>query len=161
MTRREREVTDLGIIRTILEGGKYLHLALVDEGMPYVLPMNYGFELEGGRLTIYLHCANAGYKLDVIAKNPVCAFALESDVVPFEGKLPCQYGNAYSSVMGRGTVAVVADVEEKKKAMSVLMKTQTGKDFSFDDKLVSIVKVLKITVSEFTAKRRPMPKEEL
>ena len=29
--------------------------------------------------------------------------------------------------------------EEKKKAMSILMKTQTGKDFTFDDKLVGVL----------------------
>lgn len=160
MTRREREITDLRVIRTILEQGKYLHLALVDDGMPYVLPMNYGFTLDGDKLTLYLHCAVKGYKLDVIAKNPACAFALEGEVMPFAGEIACQYGNAYSSVMGRGRVEVVADVEEKKEAMSILMKTQTGKDFTFNDRLVSIVTVLKIDVTEFTAKRRPLPKEE-
>ena len=48
-------------------------------------------------------------------------------------------------------------VEEKKKAMSVLMKTQTGRDFSFDDRLVSIVAVIRIDVEEYTAKHRPIP----
>ena len=37
------------------------------------------------------------------------------------------------------------------------MKTQTGKDFSFNEQLVSIVNVIKIHVTEFTAKKRPMP----
>ena len=46
-------------------------------------------------------------------------------------------------------------MEEKKKGLSVLMKTQTGKDFTFDDKMVSIVSVIKIDVAEYTAKERP------
>ncbi len=37
------------------------------------------------------------------------------------------------------------------------MKTQTGKDFEFDDKMVSVVSVIRIDVSEYTAKKRPMP----
>ena len=41
--------------------------------------------------------------------------------------------------------------------MSILMKTQTGKDFSFDDKLVSIVSVIRIDAAEYTAKHRPLP----
>lgn len=159
MTRREREVTDLQQIREILDAGKVIHLGLVDDGMPYVVPMNYGFEMENGKLTIYLHSSNKGYKLDVIRKNPVCCFEMDCNVVPFEGKVACQYGNAYSSVMGRGVVEIVEDVELKKKAMSLLMKTQTGKDFTFDDRLVSIVTVLRIVVSEYTAKRRPLPAE--
>ena len=36
------------------------------------------------------------------------------------------------------------------------MKTQTGKDFTFDDKMVSIVSVIRIDVAEYTAKQRPM-----
>jgi hypothetical protein len=37
------------------------------------------------------------------------------------------------------------------------MKTQTGKDFTFDERMVSIVSVIKITAREFTAKKRPKP----
>ena len=52
-------------------------------------------------------------------------------------------------------------VEEKKKALSVLMKTQTGKDFEFEDKMVAFVSVIRIDVSEYTAKYRPMPKTNM
>ena len=54
---------------------------------------------------------------------------------------------------------IVEDVEEKKKAMAILMKTQTGKDFTFDEKLVSIVAVIRIDVAEYTAKHRPLPEK--
>ena len=64
---------------------------------------------------------------------------------------------AYRSVMGRGYGTLVADVEEKEKALSLLMKQQTGKDFTFDEKLVSIVNVIRIDVKEFTAKERKLP----
>ena len=37
------------------------------------------------------------------------------------------------------------------------MKTQTEKDFVFEDKMVSFVSVIRIDVAEFTAKRRPSP----
>ncbi len=37
------------------------------------------------------------------------------------------------------------------------MKQQTGKDFTFDEKLVSIVNVIRIDVKEFTAKERKLP----
>lgn len=78
-------------------------------------------------------------------------------LVPFEGEVACQYGVCYSSIIGRGTTEIVDDVEEKKRALSILMKTQTGKDFSFDDRMFSIVSVIKIHVSEYTAKHRPLP----
>ena len=59
--------------------------------------------------------------------------------------------------MGKGTATLVEDVEAKKQAMTILMKTQTGKDFSFNDRLVSIVTVIRIDVHEYTAKHRPLP----
>ena len=46
--------------------------------------------------------------------------------------------------------------QEKIKALSVLMKTQTGKDFEFNEKLVSIVSVIRIDCDYYTAKHRPL-----
>ena len=119
MTRREREVTDINDILQIINETKILHLGLSDEGWPYVVPMNYGYEYVGGKLTFYLHGATKGYKFDVLEKNPKVSFALETDMIPFEGKVACQYGMAYRSVMGRGYGTLVADVEEKEKALSL------------------------------------------
>lgn len=157
MTRRELEVTDAATIREILEKSKILHLGLVDDRMPYIVPMNYGYIMEGDKPVIYLHGATKGYKLDVMHKNPICCFEMECEVTPFEGKIACQYGTSYYSLMGRGKAIIVEDVEEKIRAMSILMKTQTSKDFAFNDKLVSIVSVIRIDVSEYTAKHRPAP----
>jgi hypothetical protein len=43
--------------------------------------------------------------------------------------------------------------------MTILMKTQTQKDFTFEDRLVSIVAVIRIDVAEYTAKHRPLPEK--
>ena len=159
MTKRERQVTDPKQILEILDHGKVLHLGMCKDNEPYVVPMNYGYCMENGKLVLYLHCAVRGKKLDILASNPKVFFALECDLFPFEGKVPCQYGLSYSSVMGKGIARTVEDVEEKKKAMSILMKTQTGKDFFFEDRLVSIVSVIRIDVEEYTAKHRPLPEK--
>ena len=157
MTKREFQITDEAKIRQILDSAKVLHLGLAVDNEPYVVPMNYGYCLEEGKLTLYLHSAVQGKKLDMIRANSRVFFELDCDRMPFEGKLPCQYGLAYSSLMGRGNARLIEDVEEKKKAMSILMNTQTGKEFSFEDKLVSIVSVIRIDVAQYTAKHRPVP----
>ena len=157
MTKRERQITDENQIMAILDAGKVLHLGLAVDNEPYVVPMNYGYTKENGKLVMYLHSAVRGKKLDMIRINPKVFFEIDCDLVPFESDLPCQYGLSYSSVMGKGIARIVDDVEEKKKAMSVLMKTQTGKDFTFEDRLVSIVAVIRIDVEAYTAKHRPIP----
>ncbi len=157
LTKRELLVTDPDQIRHILDTGKVLHLGLAVNNEPYVVPMNYGYCLENGKLVLYLHSAVRGKKLDMIRANPRVFFEIDCDLMPFEGRVPCQYGLVYSSLMGRGTAVLVDDVEEKKQAMSILMKTQTGKDFTFEDRLVTIVSVIRIDVEEYTAKHRPLP----
>lgn len=160
LTRREREVTDLNEIRKILDKAMIVRIGLVDDGEAYVVPMNYGYTMEDGKLTLWLHGALKGRKLDVIRKNPKVFFELDCDITPFEGDIACRYGITYASIMGRGTAVITEDSEEKKHGLSVLMKTQTVKDFTFDDKMASIVSVIRIDVSDFTAKRRPHPMEE-
>ena len=157
ISKREKEITDPSRIQSILDTAKILHLAMVDGDEPYVLPMNYGYTLEDGQLTFYLHAAVEGKKLEILRKNPKVYFSLECDIVPFEGERPCQYGVTYAAVAGKGIAEIVEDPGEKIHAMTVLMRTQTGKEFSFTEKLVSIVSVIRIRVSHYSAKHRPLP----
>lgn len=157
MTKRELQITDQAQILRILDAAKVLHLGLCVDNEPYVVPMNYGYTMEDGNLVLYLHSALQGKKLDMMRTNPRVFFEMDCDQVPFESEKPCQYGLAYSSVMGRGTATIVEDASEKMKAMTALMKAQTGKDFEFNEKLVSIVAVVRIDVAEYTAKHRPIP----
>ncbi len=158
ITRREREVTDMDEIIGILDRARIVHVGMIDENMPYVVPMNYGYTMDDGKLTLYLHGATAGRKLDIIRVNPNVFIEIDTDVVPFDGPSACQHGTCYSSIMGEGVAELIEDIEGKKQALTYLMKTQTGKDFEFSDKMVTGVTGIKITVSDYTAKKRPMPK---
>ena len=157
MTRRERQVFDINEIIKILDKSKVLHLGLVDGDEPYVVPMNFGYTMENEKLILWLHGATEGRKLDVMRANPKVFFSMECDLQPFEGEVACKYGLGYSSLMGKGTAEIIEDVEEKMKALTYLMKTQTGNDFEFNEKLVSVVSIIKIDVFEYTAKHRPVP----
>lgn len=143
-------------ILSILDKAKVLHLGLVDGDEPYVVPMNYGYLMEDGKMTVYLHGALKGRKLELMRMNPKVFFEMDCDIVPFEGKTACNYGITYASVMGRGKAVIVEDTEEKIKGLRVLMKTQTGRDFDITEKMAGIVSVIRIDVSDFTAKKRPM-----
>ncbi len=159
LTRREREITDIEEIIKILEKENIIHMGLVDGDEPYVVPMNYGYTLEEEKLTLYLHGARRGRKIEVLRENPKVFFEMCCDVIPFEGEVACKYGITYASIMGRGVATLVEDVEEKKKALSVLMKTQVNKDFTFEDKLTTVVSIIRIDTLEFTAKKRMAPKK--
>ena len=160
MTRREVEVTDKKEIERIFDACKYLHLGLVNDGKPYVVTLNYGYEfgMEDGRLVLYLHSSKNSRLLELITKNPNCSFTMECNVIPVEGRVACQYGMAYESISGSGRISLVEDAEEKMYGLRSIMKAQTGRDdFEFDEKLASIVSVMRIDEVEFRAKKRPLP----
>ena len=157
MRRKDRQITDLEAIRAILDKAKVLHLAMIDGDRPYVVPLNYGYTLENGALTLYLHSAREGRKLDVLRQNDRVAFVLETNVSQVSGgDIPCKYGEAYASVMGEGRAVLLTDSAEKMAALSILMKTQTGSTFSFTPEMTDGVAVIRIDVDSFTAKARPM-----
>lgn len=161
LTRREREVTEISEILKILDKSKIVHIGLVDGDEPYVVPMNYGYTYENEKLTLYLHGATEGKKLNLMRINPKVFFSVECDIEPFSGQVACQYGTSYSSIMGKGIAEILEKPEEKMAGLTHFMKTQTGMDFNFNERLVSAVSVIKINVTNFTAKHRPKPINQL
>ncbi len=160
MTRRELQITEREEIVDILDRAKVVHVSMVDGDESYVVPMNYGYTMDGeGKLSLYLHGATKGRKLDVMRANPRVFVEMSCDLEPFSGDVACRYGLAYKSLMGRGTAVFVEDPEAKMEALQILMKTQTGREgFAFDEKLAKVVAVVRIDIAEYTAKKRPLPK---
>ena len=155
LTARERMITDTNKIKDILDRSKVVHVGMIDGDEPYIVPMNYGYTFESGKLTLWLHSALRGRKLDILRTNPKVFIEMECDLEPFEGDIACRYGISYSSLMGKGTAEIIDDIEIKKAALTHLMSAQTGKHFDFENKMAAIVSIIKIDVHEYTAKHRP------
>ena len=70
MRRKDRAVKDFDEIIDILSRCKVLHLALISDGKPYSVPVNFGSIVseENGekKLSVYFHGAGEGKKLDAI-----------------------------------------------------------------------------------------------
>ena len=156
MRRKDREVTNREEICQILDGFKVCRLGIVDNGTPYIVPMNMAYELEDEKLIIYFHCAKEGRKIDMIRKNPKVGFEMDQEIGLVEGNTPCQYSYRYASVIGKGTVKIVEEEQEKVLALTKIMKHQTGKDFTEfaeDPKLLSAVCILRVDAEEYTCKK--------
>lgn len=55
MRRKDRRVTDEALIDSILKECGVVRIGLYDEDRIYVVPVNYGYTYEDGRLSIYFH----------------------------------------------------------------------------------------------------------
>lgn len=154
MRRKDREVTNLEEIKVILDECKTCHVAMVDDGMPYVVPLSYGYEIQDGMLTLYFHSAKEGRKMDILKKNNKVCFEMCQEGEPLHAETPCNCGYYFSSVIGNGEVVFIEDVEEKCRALSKMFLQQSGKEIIFHEQQAQSVCVYKIVSGEFTGKRK-------
>ncbi|MBU5479104.1 pyridoxamine 5'-phosphate oxidase family protein [Eubacterium sp. MSJ-13] len=155
MRRKDREIKEISEVLDIVERAKVLRMGLFDGEYPYIVPLHYGYEYKDGVLIFYAHGAKEGHKIDLIHVNPNTCIELESDMEIVSGEdIPCQYGTYYASVIGRGTVELVKDVQEKIRGLNLLMKNQVGREFSITPQMAQTVQVMKVTINNFSAKSR-------
>jgi len=159
MRRKDREVTTIEGIGSIIEKCKLCHLAMVDNGLPYVIPMNFGYELDKKTLKLYFHSAKSGRKIEILNKNKAVCFEMAVEGTLGEVVDPCNAGYLYESVLGFGHAEFIDDIPEKCRALTLLMKQQANRDFTFTEKQASGVCVFKVISTDFTGKRKPDPNE--
>lgn len=155
MRRKDREVTSIEEIQRILEACKICRLGFSDQGSIYIVPMNFGAVFEEGRLVLYFHGAREGRKLDLIRKNPMAGIEMDCRHELVTGDTACQYSYHYASIIGNGRAEIVTEPREKQKALSVIMRHQTGRDFSefeTNPKLERAVTIIRVEAEEFTCK---------
>lgn len=104
-----KEVTDMRWMKNLLLEEDVGHLALADGDQPYVVPVNYAYIDD----MIVLHGAIKGLKLDILAKNSRCCFAVNRhpDKVRYHAEGKCHY--RYHSVLVYGRAFYVDSAEER------------------------------------------------
>lgn len=128
-------------------------IALNDDGFPYMVPLNFGMDIEDGQLYLYFHCAMQGKKLDLIRKDNRATFEMDCDhnFILYDERMSCTMG--YSSVVGHGIIEFVEE-EKKYKALKILMRQYHAEDFQFNKDMIKVTTVLKMKVLDITGKRR-------
>ena len=111
MRRKDREVTDPLLIEAMLEQFNTVHLGLYDDDFPYVVPVNYGFEMKNDKIFFYLHCAKQGKKIDLIKKNPKVCLTM-SMFNDFPDHMYKNYRHDYRSVIARGHAKLIDASED-------------------------------------------------
>lgn len=124
-------------------------LGLSDDGVPYVVPMNFGYEDN----TLFFHAAPQGRKLDILRKNNQVCFEFDTDVEIITAEDSFGWGARYSSVIGFGTATFVDDPAEKRKAYDALMRHYAGKTFSYADACVDCSVIIKVDIGSMTGKK--------
>lgn len=121
-----------------------------DDGMPYVVPMNFGLH-EGN---IYLHSAQEGRKIDILRKNPnVCVnFTTDHKLRWQSEEVACSYSMKYRSIRAYGKVEFIVAEEKKVEALNIVMRKYTGKDFVFNAPSLREVLCWRVVVDKWEGK---------
>lgn len=158
MRRKDREIQNTDDIFSVIEQCKTIHIAMVDDGMPYAAALNFGFERTGDTLVLYLHSALEGRKTDILKKNPNVFFQMDCShelVIGASGN-PCSFSWNYDSVTGSGQVTFLTEPAQKEHALNRILQCvgNLEEEFTFPEKMLENTCVWQIRSNDFTGKRR-------
>jgi nitroimidazol reductase NimA-like FMN-containing flavoprotein (pyridoxamine 5'-phosphate oxidase superfamily) len=150
MMRREQEITDRGILESILDRAQVCRIGLSHNNVPYVVPVCFGYRDN----CLYIHSARDGKKIEIIRENNSVCFEAEIDVELIRGERACDFAMQYQSVIGFGTAHLIEDEEEKIHALHILMDHYSEQpSHEYRDKVLPKVAIIKIEVDTMTGKR--------
>ena len=158
MRRKDREITDFTQTCTIIEKCSVLHLGLLDQGKPYIVPVNFGAHFQQPNISLYFHGAKTGKKytlLTELAQDATIVFEAEHDCRVLKHETPCKWSTSYESVMGEGRVRLLEDDEEKSQALLAVLKHYgyQGDDSGYKRALSSVA-LFAIDVTEISCKSK-------
>ena len=161
MRRVDREIVDFDEIVAIMRKCTVCRLALFDSEYPYILPLNFGMNVEGKKITLYFHGSENGKKYALIKENNKVGFEMDCShsLIYSDKNKSCTWGMAYESVIGQGIIEILPE-SEKERALSLLMAQLGQNECSFDENVLRRTKVMRLSVLSCTAKRRKAKSEK-
>lgn len=144
-------VDDWNEIEEIIRSSELCFLGVAGtDGVPYVLPMNFGY----AEKVVYLHSAPVGTVVDIVNQNPkVCiTFCVNNGLVFQHPQVACSYRMKSKSVIAWGEVDFVDDLAEKEKALHILMAQYSDMKFEYSLPALQNVKIWKIELKKVSCK---------
>lgn len=111
MIHFEREVCETDLIEAMLDMFEVVVLSLNDDdGYPYSVPVNFGYECSDDGITFYIHFMKRGHKVELMRKDPRVTLQLYAwnDFFdhPYKG-----HKHDYRSVSAKGNIRII-DLKE-------------------------------------------------
>lgn len=155
MRRKDREVTDPVQIEQIVQRCDVCRMAMVDQGMPYVVPMNFGYTLEGNQWTLYFHSAKEGRMPRILHENPAVCVEMDGAHALLPAQEACGYGMAFESVILEGEVEFARSDAQKVLWLNHLMrKVAPNECFAYAPQMLAMTEVFCVRARHISAKQR-------
>lgn len=114
--RKEKAIRDEHEMQAIMKAVKYVTIAMCSDNEPYLVTLSHGYDSQSN--CIYFHCAQEGKKIDILRENST----VWGQAIVDHGYASGKCDHLYVSVHFKGHVTFITDLEEKKKALTVMVK---------------------------------------
>ena len=154
MRRNDKAVKDIDVIKNIISKCQVVRVAMCKDDVPYLVPLNYGYEFKDGELILYCHCTNKGKKLDILDENPNVFIEIDNEKDVIAGNTPYEFGLEYFSIMSPGKVEFIHNIYDKIHGLNKIMEHYTSKVTSdFKNEVLNKMFLMKITCNNLTARK--------
>jgi uncharacterized protein len=150
MRRKDRGMTDRAEIDAVLNTEHILHLALAGDGVPYLVPLNFGYDGEA----VYIHSAPIGTKIAILKRNPRVCFEVLAGYELIEAEEACDYSARFLSVIGAGRAVFLEDPAEKARALDIIMAKVSERRFEYPPAMLAKTAVIRIGIESIQGKRK-------
>ncbi len=155
MRRSDREITELSEIINVMDSCDVVRVAFKGEEYPYVIPLNFGMELQDEHITLYFHGAKEGLKYHMLELCPNVCFEMDCNHRLIARREECRCSMDYASVIGFGTLSIAPE-EERFHAIETIMEHYHEDSFPLKPEMIAPamehVQILKLTVESLTGK---------
>ncbi|MDD7792784.1 pyridoxamine 5'-phosphate oxidase family protein [Clostridium sp. 'White wine YQ'] len=149
MRKKEREILKDDIVK-ILDHENYGIFSVTGEnGYAYGVPVNYVYLNEA----IYFHCANVGFKIDSLRKNPKTSFTVVGSVQA----VPEKFTTKYESVIAFGEAKEISGAEKIEVLKAFINKYSsefTEEGMKYIERAHEVTNIVKIEIHYITGKAR-------
>lgn len=152
MRKQNLLVKDMDEIKHFLDGATTMRLAFNGEdNYPIILPLSYGYSVDGDKLTFYFHGGFNGVRYESLLKdNHVC---IETDSFERYRQAPPSATADYISLVGFGDAVELKD-DEKTDGMRKILEHCGYGYIDIDPDLFKITSVFKVELEEYTCKKK-------
>jgi hypothetical protein len=150
MRRNDKKIVSREQIDVIIRNSEVCRIAYSNDNIPYITPVSFGYD----GVSLYVHTAEEGRKIDFLKKNNYICFEFETDVSTVtDDKIACKWTAAFKSVIGYGRMVALTSLDEKEYALNEIMKQYSGKSWAFIPHNFKKVSLWKIEIEELSGKQ--------
>lgn len=138
--RKEKAITDLEIMKKILQTSEHVTLALCADNEPYLVTLSHGYDPE--QHCLFFHCAQEGKKIEILKKNNI----VWGQVLIDKGYIQGSCDHLYATVQFRGKVTFLTELEDKKQALTNMIHKLDDNPLEIMDKQLADKSINRVNI---------------